>query len=693
MYSSTVWHRWAWVAAVAVGVGAMACGGDAGGPTKITPGGGADTIVAAVTVTLSLDTLEAVGATSQASAEAANDSGRVLSGKTFSYSSSNTSVATVDPASGVVTSVGNGEVTITASVQSTSGGAPLFIAQRVSAVTVAPGTATMNAGEVQQFTATAKDANDNDVTGVNFFWASSNQSVAMVDPASGLATAVNVGTVTITALGQGEPGSATLAVGIGVPDHMTFTTVSSSWEGNVGSTVVAELKDEQDNTITGYTGAVTLGFMHDAWGAPLNRASILSGTLTLNAVAGVATFSGISIDRPGTGFKLRASADGAGGVGGESNQFDVSLTSQSLDAGNYHNCAITTGGVYCWGASWNGQTGVPQSNFGRDSVPGLVTGPGGVLFTTVSSGSDHTCGLTAGGQAYCWGYNGNGQLGDGTQGEGGYIPVAVSGGLTFTAIAAGRSSHTCGIAGGLAYCWGRNSDGQLGDNSTTQSNTPVAVAGGLSFNAISTGSSHTCGIVVGTNAAYCWGRNSDGQLGVDTTGIAAADVLVPTAVSGGPAAFASIDLGSSFTCGRSTSGGAGYCWGYNGNGQLGIDTSGYIPPAKDQFSPVIVTGGHSFNQVSAGPNHSCGVTSAGTNLCWGNNGDGQLGNGTTTRSFVPVVVSGALTLRSIGMGYYHTCGVTTNDEVYCWGGNWDGQFGLGSSQPRTSLVPVKQPWK
>jgi alpha-tubulin suppressor-like RCC1 family protein len=689
MYSSTVWHRWAWVAAVTVGVGAIACGGDGGGPTKITPGGGADTIVAAVAVTLSLDTLEAIGATSQATAAATNDSGRALSGKTFSYSSSNTSVATVDPASGVVTSVGNGEVTITASVQSTSGGAPLFIAQRVSAVTVAPGTATIDAGQVQQFTATAKDANDNDVTGVNFFWASSNQSVAMVDPASGLATAVNVGSATVTALGQGEPGSATLAVGIGVPDHMTFTTVSSPWEGNVGSTVVAELKDEQDNTITGYTGAVTLGFMHDAWGAPLNRASILSGTLTLNAVAGVATFSGISIDRPGAGFMLRASADGAGGVGGESNQFDVSLTSQSLDAGNYHNCAITTGGVYCWGASWNGQTGVPQSNFGQDSVPGLVTGPGGVLFTTVSSGSDHTCGLTAGGQAYCWGYNYYGQLGNGTNIQT-YIPVAVSGGLTFTTIAAG-SSHTCGIAGGLAYCWGYNGQGQLGDNTNTQSNTPVAASGGRTFSAISAGSNHTCGIVVGTNAGYCWGYNNDGQLGVDTTGIARANVLVPTAVSGGPAAFASIDLGSSHTCGRSTSGGAGYCWGRNNSGQLGIDTTGQ--GTLDQFSPVIVTGGHSFNQITAGPNHSCGITSAGTNLCWGNNGDGQLGNGTTTRSFVPVVVSGGLALRSIGAGQGHTCGVTTSDEVYCWGGNWDGQLGLGSSQPRQSFVPLKQPWK
>ena len=154
----------------------------------------------------------------------------------------------------------------------------------------------------------------------------------------------------------------------------------------------------------------------------------------------------------------------------------------------------------------------------------------------------HTCELTNAGAAYCWGRNDSGQLGDGSF-TNRATPVAVVGGLRFSALAAG-GSHTCGLtSSGAAYCWGYNSEGELGNGSTTASATPVAVAGGLSFSALAPGVYHTCGLT-SAGAAYCWGSNNGS---------------IPVAVSGG-LSFSALAAGALHTCGL-TSAGAAYCWG------------------------------------------------------------------------------------------------------------------------------------
>lgn len=192
------------------------------------------------------------------------------------------------------------------------------------------------------------------------------------------------------------------------------------------------------------------------------------------------------------------------------------------------------------------------------------------MFTSLVDSRDHRCGLVADGKAYCWGNNRSGQLGDGTAGSATdyraadrSVPVAVLGGRTFASLSAG-GSHTCGLTrAGTAYCWGANSQGQLGDDTsgngdwsdtTANRSTPVAVLGGRTFTSIAVGGHHTCALEAG-GVAYCWGLNQDGQLGDGTTGTTGTNRVTPTAISG-TLTFATITAGRHHTCGVTVGGAA-----------------------------------------------------------------------------------------------------------------------------------------
>lgn len=359
-------------------------------------------------------------------------------------------------------------------------------------------------------------------------------------------------------------------------------------------------------------------------------------------------------------------------------------TAARVVAGGLSTCALrSTGSAYCWGALSTGDNVTP------------VAVPGGLTFVTLAAGEGgHTCGLTSAGDAYCWGNDNWGQLGQGSSfGGGSATPVAVSGGLRFRAIVAG-GVHTCGLTdAGAAYCWGYNGYGQLGNGLPSNANPrPVPVSGGLTFSTLAAGGQHTCGLTT-TGAAYCWGYNQFGQVGGGFTG----DRATPVAVAGG-LTFVALTAGGVHSCGLASAGTA-YCWGDNGYGELGNGD----PTGPEQCysgcstRPVIVSGGLIFSAIVGSADHTCGLTGAGAAYCWGDNHQGQLGNGSATSSSIPVAVSGDLSFSAIALGGTHinvaaagshTCGLTTNSGLYCWGNNRSGQLGDGSTTNRSTPVAV-----
>jgi alpha-tubulin suppressor-like RCC1 family protein len=295
---------------------------------------------------------------------------------------------------------------------------------------------------------------------------------------------------------------------------------------------------------------------------------------------------------------------------------------------------------------------------------------------SVSTNETHTCGVTTDYRAYCWGYNGEGQLGDGTT-TNRPTPVAVLGGMQFVVVDAGEQ-HTCGLAypDRRAYCWGNNPAGNLGDGTTTRRLRPVAVLGGLHFHLISAGGDHTCGVTT-SDKAYCWGWNRYGQLGVGTEVITRPQ---PNAVAGGHL-FHQLDAGSSHTCAVTTDHRA-FCWGYGRLGQIG-DGQTYL-----RFTPRAVAGGLSFDRVSAGSAKTCGETSSNQAYCWGSSEKGGVGDGTWKQRLTPAAVAGGLLFSQVSTGGWHSCGKTLEGVAYCWGWNGFGQLGDGTTTTRTKPVPV-----
>jgi alpha-tubulin suppressor-like RCC1 family protein len=534
--------------------------------------------------------------------------------------------------------------------------------------------------------------------------------------ATGLAVAISA---SFTVTGEATGAAAQLAFTVEPTGTLTGTAITPA--------VAVTVLDVRGNTVTNASTSITLAIGTNFGGGTL------SGTTTVAAVNGVATFSNLSIDKPGTGYTLTAAATGL--TGATSTTFNVTSAAAKLaftvqptnifagvaitpavavtvqDAGGNTVTSTTTSITLAIGTNPGGGTlsgtatvaavgGVATfSNLSIDragagytltaaatGLTGATSMPFGVLplvqFVAASAGSEFTCALTMAGGAYCWGSNWLGQLGTGTVSLGSSLPQEVQGNLRFSEISASGASSgqdfACGLTvSGAAYCWGSNGSGQLGIGGAVNASAPVPVAGGLQFTSLAVGGAHACALTA-AGLAYCWGANGYGQLGTGNGQSSSAPVRVV-----GGLLFVSLSAGSGHTCAL-TAAGAAYCWGSNGYGQLGDGTASVL-----SATPVPVAGGATFASVSAGAVHTCGVTTGGAGFCWGDNSSGQLGAGLTGgQSAVPVVVVGSLTFTTIVAGYTQTCGIAVSGAAHCWGDNGSGQLGTGSYVGSPSPMPV-----
>jgi len=290
----------------------------------------------------------------------------------------------------------------------------------------------------------------------------------------------------------------------------------------------------------------------------------------------------------------------------------VSGTTQwtRVAGGFLYTCAIdSAGAAHCWGAGRRGQLGDGAQS--GSNVPTTVSG--GLVFTqlSASTGGDLACGIT-GTALYCWGTGYFGQPGTGGVTQVATVPYQVAPAQSFSAVAVGEL-HACALdTTGAGYCWGANGLGQVGDGTQTDRTLPVLVLGGHTFTQIVAGLAHTCALDA-AGVAYCWGAS--GQIGRATA--TAVEQSTPGPVAGAQR-FVRIAAGGWHTCGIDTSGQT-YCWGDNSYSQFGDggNTSSQLP--------VLITALPAFTQITAGGAHTCGVGATGAMYCWGANTYGQSG--------------------------------------------------------------------
>ena len=560
----------------------------AGAGTVTFTATGAPGPLVAIEVTPDSVRFTALGQSQQFSARAVDAYGNTVPDTPLFWTTTHPTVATVGSithtptgSTAVVRPVGNGTSLVRAYEAALQGGSSLVRVELVpAAVTVVPATGTLSVGDSVGLAATVRDSGGTVLPAATVTWTTSNPDVARVSE-TGVVRAVSPGPVTITATSGTASGSASLTVA------RPFAADSIA----VGAAHTCALRD----------GTAW------CWGSnDMRQAGLASGAQSYLPVA-----------VPGRTF--------ASATTGSVHTCGVEADGEAYCWGsNEHGQLGTQPAVLPWCP-----VGVGYS-VACTAAPTRVAGA--QAWRQLDAGAAHTCGVTTAGAAYCWGSSDFGALGtaqpDSVCGEVTVgircigAPAPVAGGQPFAQISAG-SGFTCALtAAGQAWCWGRNADGQLGNGTTASSAVPVAVAGGHVFRRISAGEASACGVAVG-GTVLCWGDNTYGRLGTGPTG----DRTVPTAVtSPGTVAYRMVQVGSRHACAAATDDRV-FCSGSNASGEVGDGTQ------VSRAIPGQVSTTEGFYDVGAGAGFSCGITApAGEVYCWGSNAAGRLGSGSAQPS-------------------------------------------------------------
>ena len=577
----------------------------------------------------------------------------------------------------------------------------------ISSVRVFPSSATIFVPDTIRvsdritFAAVAIGKNGAVLSGIRFAWSSSDESIAVVD-SGGTVTPVRTGTVEISASAH-KIGTARLVIlpateSIDVSPQLDSIFVDEPIVGTRDTTQLLA-------TATDVFGA-PLGGVLFTWQSSASTVASVSPAGVVRAVGlGTATITvsanGLSATSSIRVVPLVASASITPPPAQVLALDTVQLTAV---ARNYSNAPVPR--MFTWTSS-NPSVATVDST-GR--VRFLTTGQATItartahrtattsitaldrVLTSIDAGNGFTCGVANLGRGYCWGLSHRGQTAA-TADSLCFPPAGTTARppcilppkrmnrpeLSFTTISAG-GEFACGISSDqLLYCWGDDTWGQVGNGSDAAGETPsLATVKSERFMALTAGRRHACALNL-AGRAYCWGADTLGQLGDRSGGLMHSTTPIPILDS--TLVFRSISAGNEHTCGVTTSGSA-YCWGEGASGQLGNGV------ADSSDVPIQVSGNISFASIAAGRRHTCAVDTSGNVHCWGDNALGQLGTGSAGGvQLTPVQVSGAAGFSAIAAGDDHTCGIA-GGQVRCWGQSDFGQLGDGIGTVHQVAAPV-----
>ena len=368
---------------------------------------------------------------------------------------------------------------------------------------------------------------------------------------------------------------------------------------------------------------------------------------------------------------------------------DAHCTFDTADCNGVQEIALGNNAVFtidsrgqAWGWGWS-DGGLGQPVLQHYATPMSISLPGGLLFRDIATFELHSCVTDSNRNAWCWGANGSGQLGNATTTNSlEPVPVRMPVSVYFDSVTVGYD-HSCGLGNnGVAYCWGANGSGQLGNGTTTSASQPTMaqMPAGVTFTRLEAGFQFNCAI--GSDGrVYCWGAGSMGRLGNGGTD----NLTAPAPITLAGVSFSDLDCGFTSTCAVTTTG-AAYCWGRNDSYQLGLGDTTNRPLPALRSEPT----GVAWSKVAMGASHGCTVSTTGRLWCWGFNNAGQVGNGTTDMVASPVEISLPSDRLVLGLatGNASTCVRLEPGLLACWGLNDHAQFGFPAAPvPTPVLVP------